>query len=75
MNIQNLFKIAWRALLPNKTRAILMMLGIIIGVGSVITMLTIGEGSGVNTEYLSIREWSIAEGSMFGEDKITNFAK
>jgi len=75
MNIQNLFKIAWRALLPNKTRAMLMMLGIIIGVGSVITMLTIGEGSGVNTEYLSIREWSIAEGSMFGEDKITNFAK
>ncbi|EEK14524.1 hypothetical protein CAPGI0001_2187 [Capnocytophaga gingivalis ATCC 33624] len=55
MNIQNLFKIAWRALLPNKTRAMLMMLGIIIGVGSVITMLTIGEGSGVNTEYLSIR--------------------
>ena len=75
MNIQNLFKIAWRALLPNKTRAMLMMLGIIIGVGSVITMLTSGEGSGVNTEYLSIREWSIAEGSMFGEDKITNFAK
>ena len=75
MNIQNLFKIAWRALLPNKTRAMLMMLGIIIGVGSVITMLTIGEGSGVNTEYLSIREWSIAEGSMFGEDKITNFTK
>ena len=75
MNIQNLFKIAWRALLPNKTRAMLMMLGIIIGVGSVITMLTIGESSGVNTEYLSIREWSIAEGSMFGEDKITNFAK
>ena len=45
MNIQNLFKIAWRALLPNKTRAMLTMLGIIIGVGSVITMLAIGEGS------------------------------
>ena len=75
MNIQNLFKIAWRALLPNKTRAMLTMLSIIIGVGSVITMLTIGEGSGVNTEYLSIREWSIAERSMFGEDEITNFAK
>ena len=75
MNIQNLFKIAWRALLLNKTRAMLTMLGIIIEVGSVITMLAIGEGSGVNTEYLSIREWSIAEGSMFGEDEITNFAK
>ena len=53
----------------------LMMLSIIIGVGSVITMLAIGEGSGVNTEYLSICEWSVAEGSMFGEDEITNFAK
>ena len=75
MNIQNLFKIAWRALLPNKTRAMLTMLSIIIGVGSVITMLTIGEDSGVNTEYLSIREWSVAKGSMFDEDEITNFAK
>jgi len=153
MNIQNLFKIAWRALLLNKTRAMLTMLGIIIGVGSVITMLAIGEGSkksikeniskmgtnmlnirpgagmmggvrmsmsdmqslkmtdyealkkegtllkyvlpvvsgngqsiaggnnwptsiyGVNTEYLPIREWSVAEGSMFGEDEITNFSK
>ena len=45
MNIQNLFKIAWRTLLLNKTRAMLTMLGIIIGVGSVITMLAIGEGS------------------------------
>jgi len=52
----------------------LTMLSIIIGVGSVITMLAIGEGSGVNTEYLPIREWSVAEGSMFGEDEITNFA-
>ncbi len=75
MNIQNLFKIVWRALLLNKTRAMLTMLGIIIGMGLVITMLAIGEGSGVNAEYLSIREWSIAEGSMFGEDEITNFAK
>ena len=30
---------------------------------------------GVNTEYLPIREWSVAEGSMFGEDEITNFSK
>ena len=75
MNIQNLFKIAWYALLLNKTRAMLTMLDIIIGVGSVITMLTIGKGSGVNTEYLSIRKWSVAEGSMFDEDEITNFAK
>jgi putative ABC transport system permease protein len=41
----NLIKIAWKALLRNKTRAFLTMLGIIIGVASVIAMLAIGEGS------------------------------
>ncbi len=45
MNVINLFRIAWRALLRNKTRAFLTMLGIIIGVGSVITMVAIGQGS------------------------------
>ena len=44
MNLNNLFRIAWRAILLNKTRTLLTMLGII-GVGSVITMLAIGEGS------------------------------
>lgn len=45
MNINNLFKIALVALSRNKMRALLTMLGIIIGVASVITMLAIGEGS------------------------------
>lgn len=45
MNIANLFKIALRALNNNKLRAFLTMLGIIIGVASVITMLAIGQGS------------------------------
>ena len=45
MNVLNLFRIAWRALLRNKLRAFLTMLGIIIGVASVITMVAIGEGS------------------------------
>jgi putative ABC transport system permease protein len=45
MNYINLFIIAIRALLRNKLRAVLTMLGIIIGVGSVIAMLAIGEGS------------------------------
>ena len=152
MNLQNLFRIAWRAILLNKTRTLLTMLGLIIGVGSVITMLAIGEGSkksikeniskmgtnmlnirpgagmfggvrnnsdmqslkmtdylalkkeatllkyitpvfsgngqsiagannwptsiyGVNMDYLSIREWSVTEGAMFGQDEIDNFSK
>lgn len=45
MNIINLFKIALRAIAGNKMRAFLTMLGIIIGVCSVITMLAIGQGS------------------------------
>ena len=45
MNIGNLIKISLRALNNNKMRAFLTMLGIIIGVASVITMLAIGQGS------------------------------
>ena len=45
MNGTNLIKIAVRALANNKLRSFLTMLGIIIGVASVITMLAIGQGS------------------------------
>src|ERR1035437_578638 len=45
MSIKNLLKIAMNALLRNKLRAFLTMLGIIIGVASVIAMLGIGQGS------------------------------
>lgn len=45
MNYSNLIKIASSALKRNKFRAFLTMLGIIIGVASVIAMLAIGQGS------------------------------
>lgn len=45
MKLLNLIKLAIRALQRNKLRALLTMLGIIIGVASVITMMSIGEGS------------------------------
>jgi putative ABC transport system permease protein len=45
MNIRNLIRIAFNALKRNKLRALLTMLGIIIGVASVIAMLGIGQGS------------------------------
>ena len=41
----NLIKIALKAIVLNKMRTLLTMLGIIIGVASVIAMLAIGEGS------------------------------
>lgn len=45
MNISNLFKIAFRAIAANKLRSFLTMLGIIIGVASVIAMMAIWQGS------------------------------
>ncbi len=44
MNLKESFKIALRALNANKARAILTMLGVIIGVSSVILLVSIGTG-------------------------------
>jgi putative ABC transport system permease protein len=44
MNIIESFRISFRALLANKLRAALTMLGIVIGVGAVIGMLAMGNG-------------------------------
>jgi putative ABC transport system permease protein len=45
MNLSNLLKIALKALNNNKMRCFLTMLGVIIGVGAVIAMFAIGQGS------------------------------
>lgn len=44
MNMFESFRIAWTALTTHKVRALLTMLGIIIGVGAVVGMLAIGNG-------------------------------
>src|SRR5712692_7516754 len=45
MNLLMVFRVAWRALARHKLRSVLTMLGIIIGVGSVITMVGVGQGA------------------------------
>ncbi|KAA3615810.1 MAG: FtsX-like permease family protein [Calditrichaeota bacterium] len=50
MNILNVIKIAIAAVKRNKIRSFLTMLGIIIGVASVIAMLAIGEGSNASIQ-------------------------
>ncbi len=50
MNFTNLFKIALKAIANNKMRSFLTMLGIIIGVASVIAMLAIGQGSKISIQ-------------------------
>lgn len=44
------FRTALRSLLSNRTRSLLTMLGIIIGVGAVITMVAIGRGAAAQVE-------------------------
>jgi putative ABC transport system permease protein len=44
MRVTEQFRMAFRALAVNKLRSVLTMLGIIIGVGAVITLLSAGEG-------------------------------
>ena len=45
MNLTLLLRVAWQALRRNATRSFLTMLGIIIGVGAVITSMAIGSGA------------------------------
>ncbi|MBO4588075.1 MAG: ABC transporter permease [Bacteroidales bacterium] len=49
MNFANLIKIALRAIMRNKTRALLTMLGVVIGIAAVITMVSIGQSATQNT--------------------------
>ncbi|MBQ2363443.1 MAG: ABC transporter permease, partial [Bacteroidaceae bacterium] len=50
MSYINLFKVAIQAILSNKFRSFLSMLGIIIGVAAVIIMMAIGQGSKENVK-------------------------
>jgi len=50
MKWKNLLRVALKAIARNKMRSLLTMLGIIIGVGSVITMVAVGEGAQAQIE-------------------------
>ncbi len=45
MDLISCLQIAWRRLLVNKMRSFLTMLGVIIGVGAVITMVSLSQGA------------------------------
>ncbi|WP_211204038.1 ABC transporter permease [Chloroherpeton thalassium] len=50
LEFKNLFRTAYKSILKNKMRSLLTSLGIIIGVGSVIVMVSIGEGAQAQIE-------------------------
>src|SRR5512138_1597542 len=75
MNAWGTFKIALRALLRNKMRSSLTMLGIIIGIAAVIAMVSIGQGasaqiqsqiSNLGNNMLFVRPGSASQGGMHG---------
>ncbi|WP_314587060.1 ABC transporter permease [Paenibacillus terrigena] len=45
MKLSQAFKMAWKSILSNKTRTLLTMLGIIIGVSCVILLVSVGQGA------------------------------
>ena len=54
MDLWGIIKSSWQSLITNKRRSILTMLGIIIGIASVITILSIGNG--VNKQMASLSQ-------------------
>src|SRR3954467_8565667 len=50
MNLVMIIRVAFRALVRNKMRAALTMLGIIIGVAAVIAMVSIGQGASASVQ-------------------------
>ncbi len=76
MRVRNLLSVALRSMNRNKLRTFLTMLGIIIGVGSVIAMLAIGQGSkqsietqiaSLGTNILMIRPEASSQGNVKSE--------
>lgn len=75
MKVSQALPLAARALLRNKTRSFLTMLGVIIGVASVISMVTVGEGAkarvagvfdAMGTNLLIVLSGSTSGGGMMG---------
>lgn len=84
MKFTNLLKLAWIAILRNKLRTFLTMLGIIIGVASVIVMLAIGNGSdksikkeisGLGTNVLNISNGTTSKSGVRQESGTLNALK
>lgn len=72
MQFQNTFQIAFKAIMINKVRSFLTMLGVIIGVGSVVLLTSIGTGLQLYVEdqfaALGVNTLYVVPGNPFGEN-------
>jgi putative ABC transport system permease protein len=79
MNLRSSLKMAWQSLLVNKMRSFLTMLGVIIGVGAVIVMVALSQGtaSGITDRISSMGAnlLTISAGGGFGPVRGANTAQ
>ena len=66
MNIGNLLKIAYSSIMRNKTRTLLTILGVVIGISSVIAMVSLGQSSqkNINNQVSTMENSSMIKQSM-----------
>jgi putative ABC transport system permease protein len=85
MNTREVFRISWEAILKNKVRSLLTMLGIIIGVAAVIVMIAISAGTeatisdqitslGTNLVFVSSAFTRMGPGASSGTELVLNDA-
>jgi putative ABC transport system permease protein len=85
MNTREVFRISWEAILKNKVRSLLTMLGIIIGVAAVIVMIAISAGTeatisdqitslGTNLIFVSSAFTRMGPGASSGTELVLNDA-
>src|SRR6266436_5122965 len=91
MDLLNIIRVAFRALVRNKMRAALTMLGIIIGVSAVVAMVTPAVNArgqlvagnmnwntsiqGVSEQYPDVRKWSVQSGEFFTDADVRTAAR
>lgn len=74
MNIKSVLKMAFQSILSNKTRTFLTMLGIIIGVFSVIVLISIGQGATASViDNISSMGSNIISVNMFGRRRTFDY--
>ena len=67
MNYHRALRVAWRGLRDNRTRTLLMMLGIIIGIGALTVIMAVGQGTKADLAQRASQMWTQAHITVFAQ--------
>jgi putative ABC transport system permease protein len=73
MNYHRALRVAWRGLRDNRTRTLLMMLGIIIGIGALTVIMAVGQGTKADLARRASEMWTQAHITVFAQKPGTPF--